>query len=94
MAGDNLSHADLTWYPTVIFMEFMLPRVFDWPKVFHETEHFPKLTKWFQNLNENPVFQQVHGEIWQFWVQKEKEGQFDSIRELVQSNKEYKWKYP
>lgn len=50
MAGEDISHADLTWFPTAIFMEFMLPRVFDWPKIFHETEHFPKLTKWFENL--------------------------------------------
>ena len=50
MAGDEISHADLTWFPTAIFMEFMLPRVFDWPKIFHEKENFPKLTKWFENL--------------------------------------------
>ena len=47
LAGDHLSHADLTWFPTAVFMEFMLPRVFDWPTIFHERKHFPKLTAWF-----------------------------------------------
>ena len=31
LAGEDLSLADFTWYPTTIFMEFMLPRVFGWP---------------------------------------------------------------
>ena len=46
LAGDRITHADLTWFPTTIFMEFMLPRVYDWPEIFHETDSFPKLTKW------------------------------------------------
>ena len=50
LAGDEITHADITWYPTTIFMEFMLPKAFGWPQIFHETEHFPKLTKWHQLL--------------------------------------------
>ena len=56
MAGKYISHADLTWFPTAIFMEFMLPKVFEWPKVFHEKHHFPKLASWFENLQKNEVF--------------------------------------
>ena len=74
MAGKDLSHADLTWFPTCIFMEFMLPRVFDWPDVFHEKDHFPKLTTWFENLQKDEQFSKVHGEVFNFWVQKEKDG--------------------
>ena len=67
MAGTEITHADLTWFPSAIFMEFMLPRVFDWPTVFHETQHFPKLTKWFENLQRDEVFAKVHDEIFSFW---------------------------
>jgi hypothetical protein len=47
MAGDRITHADLTWFPTTIFMEFMLPRVFGWDNLFNETETFPKITAWW-----------------------------------------------
>lgn len=93
MAGEELSVADMTWYPTCIFMEFMLPKVFSWPEVFREAEHFPKLSAWFSRLSEDPVFASTRQEIWDFWVQKEAEGQFDSIRnELFDPG--FKWKYP
>ena len=94
MTGKDLSHADLTWFPTAIFMEYMLPRVFNWPNLFHESTHFPKLTKWFENLQEDDTFAKVHSEIYSHWPKADKAGQFDSIRELVSSNKDHKWKYP
>merc|ERR1712232_254108 len=93
MGGARVSHADMTWYPTAIFMEFMLPRVFNWPAVFHETVHFPKLTAWFEMLSKDPIFAAVHGEIWDFWVQKEKDGQFTPIRDEIK-DPNFKWKYP
>jgi glutathione S-transferase len=68
MTGDKLTHADLTWFPTAIFMEFMLPRVFDWPQIFHEKDHFPKLTLWFETNQKNDIFGKVHNEIFSFWV--------------------------
>ena len=67
LAGDEITHADITWYPTTIFMEFMLPKAFGWPQIFHENEHFPKLTKWHQLLTAQPEFKKVHDEIWNFW---------------------------
>jgi len=94
LAGEQLTHADLTWYPTCIFMEFMLPRVFGWPKIFHESDVFPRLRKWFDRLAALKEFAQVHEEIWGFWVEKEKAGQFISIQEVVATSKEYKWVYP
>jgi len=93
LAGPRITLADMTWYPTTIFMEFMLPRVFGWPQVFHETEHFPKLTSWFAELGKNSIFTDCRQEIWDYWVEKEKEGQFESIKgELVDTA--YKWVYP
>jgi glutathione S-transferase len=94
MAGDRVTHADMTWFPTAIFMEFMLPRCFDWSPLFHETETFPKLTQWFNHCKKDKIFQDVHKDIWDFWVLKEQEGQFDSIKELTkETSNEYKWKY-
>merc|ERR1712113_602237 len=78
MAGDRITHADMTWFPTCVFMEYMLPRVFGWPKVFREYEVFPKLAAWFEKLDKNPVFSTVRKEIWDFWVVKDEAGQFDS----------------
>jgi glutathione S-transferase len=66
MAGDQISHADLTWFPTAIFMKFMLPRNFGWPRVFDEDDHFPKLNQWFQKCYEDPIFKGVYDEIWPF----------------------------
>lgn len=93
MSGARVSRADVTWYPTAIFMEFVLPRVFGWPAVFHETTHFPKVTAWFEYLGKAPIFAAVHEDIWNYWVQEEKDGQFDHIRDEIQ-DLNFKWKYP
>lgn len=93
MGGERVTHADMTWYPTVIFMEFMLPRVFGWPQLFHETVHFPKLTKWFGHCSKDPIFAKVHEEIWNFWLAKEADGQFDPIKDEIK-DPNFKWKYP
>merc|ERR1719187_3062890 len=63
LAGDVVSLADFTWFPTTIFMEFMLPRVFGWPDVFRETEGpLPKLAKWWTFISEEPEFKRVRAE--------------------------------
>mmetsp|Transcript_58846 Transcript_58846/g.137442 ORF Transcript_58846/g.137442 Transcript_58846/m.137442 type:complete len:276 (-) Transcript_58846:112-939(-) len=93
MAGSQLSHADLTWYPTCIFMEYMLPRVFNWPAIFHEQEHFPKLCRWFESLSQQTLFAAVHDDVWNFWVIKDGEGQFDSIKDETK-DPNFKWVYP
>ena len=36
LAGAAVSLADFTWFPTAVFMRFMLPLVFEWPAVFDE----------------------------------------------------------
>jgi hypothetical protein len=35
LLGSTLSLADCTWFPTCVFMDYMLPRVFGWPDVFN-----------------------------------------------------------
>ena len=32
LAGATVTHADMTWHPTCVFMEYMLPLVFGWPE--------------------------------------------------------------
>jgi len=34
LAGNHLSMADTTWFPTAVFMEFLLKHVADWPTLF------------------------------------------------------------
>ena len=56
MVQGELSLADFTWFPTIIFMEFMLPRVFDWPDVFNAGDEFPALRAWFVAMKGEKVF--------------------------------------
>jgi len=93
LAGSSLTLADMTWFPTVIFMEFMLPRVFKWPEVFHDPKHFPNLVRWFAVLCADETFKQVRKEIWDFWVAKHEAGQFEAILPETE-DKTYKWVYP
>jgi glutathione S-transferase len=93
MAGDRITHADMTWFPTCIFVEFLAPRNFQWPKMFHEKECFPKLTAWFEKCYEMPEFKKTHDEIMGFWKAKDNTDLFDDITEQAK-DPEYKWKYP
>jgi len=96
MCGTEMTAADMTWFPTCVFMEFMLPRVFKWFPIFREKgeeQVLPKLTAWYTAMLANPVFAQVREEIWGFWVVKHKAGQFTSIEGELQ-DKSFKWVYP
>ena len=95
MAGEHITHADCTWFPTAVLMEFMLPRVFDWSPIFHETKYFPKLTAWFELLSKNDFFNGVKTQICEHWLKKESDGHFESIREDIEDNSEgdFTWKY-
>ena len=81
LVGDQLSLADLTWFPTAVFMEFMLPRFFGWPALFDPNAQTPTpaLASWYARLREAPAFAQVHGHIWTHWEKMEAEGQFEPI---------------
>merc|ERR1712060_119103 len=93
MAGDTLTHADMTWFPTTILMEYMLPRNFGWPEMFHETDHFPRLAKWLASAMKQEAFKAVREDLLRFWEAKDKDGHFDAIRDEV-ADRTFKWKYP
>ena len=38
LAGTAVTHADMTWHPTCVFMEHMLPSVFGWPETIFRVE--------------------------------------------------------
>eukprot|EP00970_Alexandrium_tamarense_P008671 scaffold1657_cov182-Alexandrium_tamarense.AAC.14 len=93
MAGESLSHADLTWYPTCIFMETLLPYVFNWAQIFHETNSFPRLTQWFENCSRNEHFVSIRDDIAGTLNKQKGDGRFDGVREVARSNPQLKWKY-
>uniref|UniRef100_A0A0G4I7Z5 GST C-terminal domain-containing protein n=1 Tax=Chromera velia CCMP2878 TaxID=1169474 RepID=A0A0G4I7Z5_9ALVE len=48
LCGEQLSLADLTLFPTFCYINFLLPRVFDWPDPFYRS---PFLGRWFRFLS-------------------------------------------
>lgn len=95
LVGEKITLADFTWFPTTIFMEFMLPRVFGWPDVFRKSDGpFPKIAKWWQKISEEPAFKAVRQQIWEFWEEMEAKGQFKPIITEVEASSNLKFKYP
>jgi len=88
-----MTHADITWFPTCIFMELLLPYVFGWAAIFYETKYFPRLTKWFQACLKNEHFGSIRRDIYNVLVQQKEDGRFDGVREVVKNNPDLKWKY-
>lgn len=94
LAGAALSLADMTWFPTACFCEFMLPRVFGWPAVFREHEAFPKLTAWFELLLRDEDFAGVRRDILEHFTETWDDGQFEPIIEEVNRTRdEFKWTF-
>lgn len=96
LCGSKVSLADFTWFPTTIFMEFMLPRVFGWPDVFRKTDGpFPVIAKWWSAISEEAAFKAVREDIFKYWEEMEKKGQFKPIITEVAADKTgLKFKYP
>lgn len=96
MCGSELTLADFTWYPTTIFMEYMLPRVLGWPDVFRdEAGPFPEIAKWWNKVSSETAFAGVRQEIFEYWEEMEKAGQFQHIRdEIAADTSGLKFKYP
>lgn len=92
LCGEQLTLADFTWFPTCVFIEYMLPRVFGWD-ILANTAEFPKLAAWYKHACEDPVMAGVRETIWQHWVAMDREGQFDSIRGELE-DQSFKWVYP
>jgi len=99
MMGEQLTLADMTWWPTSIFMEYMLPRVYGWPDIFNVPEAgFPRLCKWAAQCKTMDIFTKVRQDIWDFWVVKDNAGQFKPIIAEVAESKQqdgdlYKWDF-
>ena len=92
--GDQLTLVDFTWFPTTVYMEFMLPKIFGWKNIFREPDVLPDLSRWWTNLADNQTeFATVRKEIGDFWEEAEAKGAFDTIKEVVQ-DKTYQWTYP
>ena len=85
LQGAQLTLADLTWFPTCVFLEFMLPRVFGWPHLFDPAATgpaptpFPRLASWYAAMRCKPAFAAVRADIWEYWEQMEAAGQFQPI---------------
>ena len=94
LCGADLTLADLTWMPTCVFMEFLLPRVFGWADPFGDASPFPRLAAWYRGLLERPAFAETRSEIWNYWVDMEKKGQFEPIVAEITAAPERKWTYP
>jgi glutathione S-transferase len=96
LTGDSPSLADFTWFPTCVFMEFMLP-MFGWPDVFNTdgSSPFPKLAKWYSGLKNADAFASVHTDIWDYWVEMKEQGQFEPILAELQSEeaRDLKFRY-
>ena len=93
MAGESISHADITWYPTCIFFEVLLPYVFGWAPIFYETKYFPCLTEWFATCYINEHFASVRHDIYETLMQQKEEGRFDLVREVAGNTPHLKWVY-
>jgi len=94
MAGERITHADITWYPTCIFMEVLLPYVFGWAPIFYEMTHFPRLTQWFATCSDNEHFASVRKDIYDVLTQQKQDGRFDGVRKVAEDNPDLKWLYP
>lgn len=96
LCGEKVTLADLTWFPTCIFMEFMLPRVFGWPQCLSDANGpFPALAQWYLRLREEAAFAEVHNQIFGHWQEHEEEGFFRTIVEDVAADTTgLKFKYP
>jgi len=100
LLGPLLTLADFTWFPTCVFMEFMLPRVFGWADPFQvgDATPFPSLARWYTSLREEHApFAQTHADIWSYWVELEEKGQFvpikDEIAAAAAAGEAHKWTF-
>mmetsp|Transcript_24908 Transcript_24908/g.80598 ORF Transcript_24908/g.80598 Transcript_24908/m.80598 type:complete len:579 (+) Transcript_24908:79-1815(+) len=90
--------ADFTWYPTCVFMEFMLPKIFQWPTLFDPATPTPtpRVAKWYDHLTHqgDPAFRNTRATILDYWNDMERKGQFKPILDEIARNPDLKWQYP
>jgi hypothetical protein len=71
----------------------MLPKSFGWGEIFHETEHFPKLTAWFEHCMKHEEFSRVREEILKHHRADNERGRLSGVKEDVANHPEFQWKY-
>eukprot|EP00588_Corethron_pennatum_P010985 CAMPEP_0194268438 /NCGR_PEP_ID=MMETSP0169-20130528/2767_1 /TAXON_ID=218684 /ORGANISM="Corethron pennatum, Strain L29A3" /LENGTH=359 /DNA_ID=CAMNT_0039009673 /DNA_START=131 /DNA_END=1210 /DNA_ORIENTATION=- len=77
LLGSEVSLADATLFPTMIFAQFMLPKF----GVAEGEALPPKIQSWYQNvMKEDPVFGKVHEEVLSALQGWDSNGRWDSIR--------------
>lgn len=100
LAGDSLSLADLTWFPTAVFMDYLLPRALGWDPVFvaagaEARSPCPKVAAWYARLREQEPFAKVHADILDHWVKADAAGQLQPIRDEIAADETgLKFRYP
>jgi glutathione S-transferase len=94
LGNTQLSLADLTWYPGTINMEFILPRVFGWPKdLFTSFKYLPKLAKWWAHMTSLPAFAAIRQSILGSWISAWDAGNFTLIAKEAE-DPSYQWSFP
>ena len=87
----------MTWFPTMVFMDFMLP-LYGWEPITSTSYPFPKLAAWYERCRKFEPFERTRGEIWDYWVQMKGGGQFqpilEEIEEAEREGKGLKYRYP
>jgi len=91
LAGERITHADISWFPTCIFMEVLLPYVFGWVPIFYETTNFPRLKEWFGLCLTNEHFASVRLDIYDTLMKQKEDGRFEGVREVVRNHPQLKW---
>ena len=74
-------------------MEILLPYVFEWAPIFHENDHFPRLTRWFETCTSNEHFASIRNDISGVLQNQLADGRFDNVRKVAHGNPDLKWKY-
>lgn len=95
MCGLALSSPDITWFPSCIFMEFMLPRVFGWANFLREAEGpLPRLAAWYAEMLRVPACARWHEVAWALWSKRWEGGVF--FTEIIAETRDpaFKWRYP
>lgn len=88
LCGEQVTLADFTWFPTCVFFEYMLPKIFGWPDIFNVEAYtpFPNLAQWYTKVKQEPAFAETHRDIWDYWVEMDDAGQFKPIIEELQAD--------
>jgi glutathione S-transferase len=97
LVGDRITHADLTWYPTMVMIQFLVPRSIGWPTDFLARQ-FPKLDQWYShctNLSNqyHAQFAKIRDAILEENLKEYNKGWLKGVKEDVESHPEYIWNY-